>query len=54
LTFLPAKLEEAAVMRKNNPEATLQELADMMNPPMKKSGLNNRLKKIEDIADKLV
>lgn len=53
LSSLPDKLLDAAVLRKNNPEATLQELADMMNPPMKKSGLNNRLKKIEEIADKL-
>ena len=45
LSSLPDKLLDAAVLRKNNPEATLQELADMMNPPMKKSGLNNRLKK---------
>ena len=53
LSSLPDKLAEAAVMRKNNPEATLQELADMMDPPMKKSGLNNRLRKIEEIAEKL-
>ena len=34
-------------------EATLQELADMMDPPMKKSGLNNRFRKIEELAGKL-
>ena len=51
--FLPDKLYDAAVLRLDNPEATLQELADMMDPPMKKSGINNRFRKIEEIASKL-
>ncbi|MCL1982264.1 MAG: hypothetical protein FWG53_04125, partial [Clostridiales bacterium] len=34
-------------------EASLAELAGMMDPPMKKSGVNNRLRKIEEIAGKL-
>ena len=42
LRFLPDKLYDAAVLRLDNPEATLQELADMMDPPMKKSGINLR------------
>ena len=53
LGFLPDKLLEVAVLRKENREASLQELADMCNPPMKKSGLNNRFRKIEEIARKL-
>ena len=53
LAFLPDKLREVAVLRLENPEATLQELADMMDPPMKKSGLNNRFRKIEELAGKL-
>ena len=53
LRFLPDKLYEVAVLRLDNPEATLQELADMMEPPMKKSGLNNRMRKIEELAGKL-
>lgn len=53
LDFLPDKLRQAAVLRLENPEATLQELADMMDPPMKKSGLNNRFRKIEELAGKL-
>lgn len=50
---MPDKLREVAVLRLENPEATLQELADMMDPPMKKSGLNNRFRKIEELAGKL-
>ena len=53
LAFLPDKLRDVAVLRLENPEATLQELADMMDPPMKKSGLNNRFRKIEELAGKL-
>lgn len=54
LDFLNEKLREIAVLRRENPEATLQELADITEPPLKKSGVNHRLKKIEEIASKLV
>ncbi|MCL1983528.1 MAG: DNA-binding protein WhiA, partial [Clostridiales bacterium] len=47
LGFFPDKLFEVAVLRLENPEASLAELAGMMDPPMKKSGVNNRLRKIE-------
>ncbi len=51
--ILPDKLRETAQLRLDHPEATLQELADMMEPPMKKSGINNRFRKIEQMAEKL-
>ncbi len=53
LASLPEKLRMVAILRLENPEASLQELADMCVPPLKKSGLNNRLRKIGEIADKL-
>lgn len=53
LRFLPDKLYDVAVLRLDHPEATLQELADMMDPPMKKSGINNRFRKIQELAEKL-
>lgn len=53
LDFLNPKLRAVAELRIENPEATLQELADMMDPPMKKSGINHRIKKIEEIANTL-
>ncbi|MFV0516271.1 MAG: DNA-binding protein WhiA [Aminipila sp.] len=53
LASLNSKLREVALLRLDNPEATLQELADMMEPPLKKSGLNHRMKKISEIAEKL-
>lgn len=54
LDSLNDKLKEVALLRLDHPDATLQELADMMEPPLKKSGMNHRLKKIEEIAGKLV
>lgn len=53
LAFLPDKLRETAKLRLENPEASLKELAEMSDPPLKKSGINHRLKKIEEIARKL-
>jgi len=53
LKILPDKLFDVAMLRLENPEASLIELAELMNPPMKKSGINNRFKKIEEIAKKL-
>lgn len=40
-------LEEAAFLRLNNPEASLQELADMAK--ISKSGIRNRFRRIEEI-----
>lgn len=53
LDALPEKLKQAALMRLEYPEANLTQLGELMDPPMKKSGINNRLRKIEEIANKL-
>lgn len=53
MASLPPKLLEAANLRLANPEATLAELAELADPPLAKSGLNHRLKKIEEIAGKI-
>lgn len=53
LASLPPKLFEAATLRIQHPEATLAELAELADPPLAKSGLNHRLKKIEEIAGKI-
>jgi len=50
LSFLPEKLHEMALLRKEYPEVGLAELGERMEPPLKKSGVNHRLKKIEEIA----
>ena len=46
LDKLPGKLRETALLRRENPEATLQELAAMLNPPITKSAINHRMRKL--------
>lgn len=50
LSSLPEKLYEMAILRKEYPEMGLAELGEHMKPPLKKSGVNHRLRKIEEIA----
>ena len=51
LERLPAPLYEAATLRLNHPDATLQELADMAE--IGKSGMNHRLERLIRIAREL-
>lgn len=53
LNSLPANLEEVARFRMMNTDASLKELGQMLSPPVGKSGVNHRLRKISDIAEKL-
>ena len=46
LESLPQKLQSAALARAENPEASLTELAAMMEPPISKPAMNNRMKKL--------
>ena len=50
LEKLPAKLQQAAIARENNPESSLSELAAMMDPPITKPAMNQRLKKLIEYA----
>lgn len=50
LEKLPAKLHSAAKARIENPEASLTELAAMMEPPISKPAMNHRLKKLLQAA----
>ena len=43
---MPEELRYTAVLREENPDASLPELAQMHNPTLTKSGLNHRLQKI--------
>ena len=47
---LPTKLQQAAVARENNPAASLSELASMMEPAITKPAMNNRMKKLVQLA----
>lgn len=50
LEHLPAKLQQAAKARVENPEAALTELAGMMDPPITKPAMNNRMKRLIQLA----
>ncbi len=52
LSDQPDKLQEAASLRKEYPEMTLTELAQMCDPPVSKSALNHRLRKLISLANK--
>ena len=47
---LPLKLQQAAQAREENPEASLTELAAMMEPPITKPAMNHRLQKLVHLA----
>lgn len=47
---LPGKLLQAATARENNPEASLSELAAMMEPPISKPAMNHRIQKLLKLA----
>lgn len=44
-------LREMAEIRLEYPEATLKELGQYLNPPVGKSGVNHRLRKLSEIAE---
>ena len=50
---MPENLVEAAVVRLENPNATLKELGELLTPPVGKSGINHRLRKLSELADKV-
>ncbi len=54
LGSLPDNLKEMAQLRIDNPEASLQELGEMFDPPLGRSGVNHRLQKLISIADNIV
>ena len=50
---LPDNLREMAEVRLEYPDAALKELGEYLNPPVGKSGVNHRLRKLSELADKL-
>lgn len=53
LDSLPPELRITAKLRLEYPEASLETLAKLHNPPVTKSGLNHRLKKLLEEADSI-
>ena len=50
---LPDNLREIALLRLENPDAPLKELGTFLDPPVGKSGVNHRLRRISEIAETL-
>ncbi len=50
LEKLPKALQETARLRIAHPEASLQELVDLLDGKVSRSGLNHRLRKLEELA----
>lgn len=53
LAGLAKPLREIAVVRLENPDASLKELGALLSPTVGKSGVNHRLRKLSEIADGL-
>lgn len=50
---IPENLQSIAYLRMKNPEIPLKELGEMLEPPLGKSGVNHRLRKISEIANRI-
>lgn len=53
LKYLNDSLRQLAELRLEEPDANLSELGELLNPPVSKSGVNHRLRKISSIANEL-
>lgn len=53
LEHLPEALKDVALTRLAYPEAPLKELGDLLAVPVGKSGVNHRLRKLSEMADRL-
>lgn len=48
---IPSELYEAGRVRIENPGMSIRDIGLLMTPPIGKSGMNHRLKKLEELAD---
>lgn len=53
LDQLPDKLREVAVVRMQHPELNLKEVGEMLKGNVSKSGVNHRLRKLDELANKV-
>lgn len=51
---LPENLRELAVLRLDYPDFSLKELGEMLSPPLSKSGVAYRMKKLEQLSEGLL
>lgn len=53
LDNIPVPLQQMALVRLENPDVSLQELGNYLDPPVGKSGVNHRLRKLAALADEI-
>lgn len=53
LSWLPGPLRDVALLRLENPAASLTDIGEMLDPPIKKPGVNKRFAKLRQIAEEL-
>lgn len=53
LSNLPDNLRQMAEVRLEHPDSSLQELGEYLNPPVGKSGVNHRLRKLSELAERI-
>ncbi|SMB85451.1 hypothetical protein SAMN00017405_1641 [Desulfonispora thiosulfatigenes DSM 11270] len=53
LDKLPNPLRQVAELRMLQPDISLKELGELLEPPIGKSGINHRMRKLEEISEKL-
>ena len=53
LQFLPPNLREMAELRLNYADASLKELGEKLSPKVGKSGVNHRMRKIDELAERI-
>lgn len=51
LESLSSELRDVAVMRLENPDMSLRDIGKNLNPPISRSGVNHRLKKLMELAE---
>lgn len=53
LNRLPEHLKEMAIVRLEHEDASLKELGEYLDPPVGKSGVNHRLRKLKELVEEL-
>ncbi|WP_020621081.1 DNA-binding protein WhiA [Paenibacillus daejeonensis] len=53
LDTLPEKLQEVARIRLQHPDINLKEVGDLLKGKVSKSGVNHRLRKLDELAEKI-
>lgn len=51
LSALPPELEALARLRLSHPDAGLKDLAEMLKPPLSKSGVQHRMRRLMEMAE---